>query len=593
MLDTLRKCAVLVGPGMRTRWVVVLLLALTVSALEALGGLVIYALLTRITTAASGFELPVLGDLHDIAPGLSETQLLLGIGAGIALFFVTRAVVIVVQAYVQHRVAENAGARLATRLVEGYLAMPYTVYVQRNSAELIRNAYDNVQRFVREGLVPAVKLVSHLTIIVGLLLVLLGTSAMATLFAVAFLGPLAVLMLRVVQPRVKRLGSIAQDTARTSIKSVNEGLGGWRDIRVLGRSAYFVDQFAHARNRLARARYLKSTAREVPRIVLETALILFVLAFLGVSILVQGGALEALPTLGLFGYAAVRIQPSINEVLFALNSLKFVGPGVDAVYDDLASFADTERQEPPTGPVRPLTRRLELSDVAFRYPDTDTDALSGIDLDINAGESIGIVGPTGGGKSTLIDIILGLLEPTSGTVSVDGVDLRECVSEWHRSVGLVPQMIFLADDTLRRNIALGLPDEQIDERRLREAVAMAQLEAFVAALPEGLETQVGERGVRVSGGQRQRLAIARALYWRPTVLIFDEGTSALDNDTEAALLDALEHLRGQRTIITVAHRLTTVEKADRVVLVRDGKVVDVGPYPELAARHASLRSSVG
>jgi ATP-binding cassette, subfamily B, bacterial PglK len=589
MFDTLRKCATLVGSGMRGRWALVIVLALAVSVVEAAGGLVVYALLTRITTEASGFELPVLGDLHDVAPGLNDTQLLALIGTGIALFFLIRAAIILAQAYVQHRVAENAGARLATHLVAGYLAMPYVQFVQRNSAELIRNSYDNVQHFVREGLVPAVKLLSHLAIVVALVLVLLATSPLAAVFAVLFLGPLAVVMLRVVQPRVKRLGATAQSMAKTSIKSVNEGLGGWRDIRVLGRSAYFVERFDEARRRLARARYLKSTAREVPRIVLETGLILFVLAFLGFSVLIEGGALEALPTLGLFGYAAIRVQPSINEVLFALNSLKFVGPGIDAIHEDLQLAREHGLQVRSTE-AWPLTRELRLEQVAFRYPNTQVHALEGINLTIGAGESIGIIGPTGGGKSTLIDLILGLLEPTTGRVTVDGQDLQEDVPGWHRSIGLVPQMIFLADDTLRRNIALGVPDEDIDEERIQEAVAMAQLTGFVASLPEGLDTEVGERGVRVSGGQRQRLAIARALYWKPSVLIFDEGTSALDNRTEAELLEAIERLRGERTIITVAHRLTTVEQANRVVMIEDGRIADVGPYAELATRHAGLRT---
>jgi ATP-binding cassette, subfamily B, bacterial PglK len=588
MYETLRRAVVLLGPGSHKRWLLVLVLALVASGLEAVGALAVFGLLGRITSEASGFELPVLGDLRELLPAASETTLLLLVGALVGGFFVVRGAVLIAQAYVQNRIAQNAGARLSARLLEGYLAMPHVFHLQRNSAELIRNAYDIVQQFVREALIPAVTLVSHALMVLGLLAVLLATSPGATLGAVAVLGPFTWLLLRVVHPKVKRLGEVSQQVSRTSLQTLNESLAGWRDITILGRKRAFVDRFRADRRQLARTRYLKATAKMVPRVALETGLILFILAFLGVSVLIQGGALSALPVLGLFGYAAVRLQPSLNEVLNALNSLKFVGPGIDLLYDDLQEFDAAARVQDPDVDPLPLRDQLHVDHASVRYPGTDVDALADVHLTIRAGEFIGVVGPTGGGKTTLVDLLLGLLEPRTGHVEVDGHDLREHADAWHASLGVVHQDVFVADATLRRNIALGVEDVDIDDAAVERAVELARLDGFVADLPQGLDTFVGERGTRVSGGQRQRLAIARALYRDPSVLFFDEGTSALDTATENAVMEGLEDLRGDRTIIAVAHRLSTVRSCDRVVLIEAGRIVDVAPFDELADRHRGL-----
>jgi ATP-binding cassette, subfamily B, bacterial PglK len=586
-MSSLRACLDLLGPGHRGRWVLVVTLALLASGLEVLGALLVFALLARITTDMSGFDVPGIGDLRELLPGVDQQTLMVVVGVGLAGFFLLRALVLVAQTYVQYRVAEHAGARLATTMLDGYLSLPYAFHLQRNSAELVRNSHDIVQQFAREALVPAVKLVSHSLIIVGLVGVLLVTSPLAALSALALLGPLTWLVLRLVHPAVKRLGRESQSRATTSIQTLQESLEGYRDITVLGRRDFFVAHFTHARRRLARAKYLRSTAKEAPRVVIETALVLFILGFLGVSALLRGGALEALPTLGLFGYAALRLQPSLNEIVASLNSLKFVGPGIELLQRDLALFRAAPAADAAPAPLH-LRRELRLSGVVARYPGADRDALTGVDLTVRAGELIGVVGPTGGGKSTLVDVMLGFMEPARGTVTVDGTPIAEHLPAWHASLGVVHQSVFLADSSLRRNVALGVPDADIDEERVAEALRLAQLEPFVASLPDGLDTVIGERGARVSGGQRQRLAIARALYRQPSTILFDEGTSALDSSTEAQLMAALTALRGDRTIIAVAHRLSTVESCDRVVLVLDGRIVDIAPFAELSARHPEL-----
>jgi ATP-binding cassette, subfamily B, bacterial PglK len=261
-----------------------------------------------------------------------------------------------------------------------------------------------------------------------------------------------------------------------------------------------------------------------------------------------------------------------------------------AALDDVQ--ADLRRPVPPlptdTRPL-PFLDRVVVEDVTFAYEGTDTPAVEGIDLEIRRGQSLGIVGATGAGKSTLVDLLIGLSTPTAGRITIDGVDLRGNEPAWHRQLGMVSQEMFLLDDTLRRNIALGLPDDEIDDARIGHAVRLAQLEDFVSGLPEGLETYVGERGVRVSGGQRQRIAIARALYPRPEVLILDEGTSALDNLTEAALIEALAQLHEDHTIITIAHRLSSVQDHDNIVFLRDGRIEATGTFDELIERSVAFQ----
>jgi ABC-type multidrug transport system fused ATPase/permease subunit len=294
--------------------------------------------------------------------------------------------------------------------------------------------------------------------------------------------------------------------------------------------------------------------------------------------------------LGLFAYVGLKLQPSMQRIVRGINNLKFASAAIDDVHADLVLV---EREAPDLAeespPPLPFEREVLVEGVSFAYEGTDRPALKDVDLRIGAGEAIGICGPTGGGKTTLADLITGLLTPTSGRVIVDGVDIREHVRAWHSNLGVVPQMVFLVDDSLRRNIALGLPDKEIDEEAVSEAVHLAQLDEVVAALPQGLDTVVGERGVRISGGQRQRVSIARALYRQPKVLILDEGTAALDNSTEQKLMEALERLRGDHTIILIAHRLSTVRRCDRIVYVDEGRIAGTDTYDGLIRENTAFR----
>ncbi len=589
---SIRQAYDLVGRERPLRWVLLIVLALLVSAVEMAGAVLVYVLLALLADPGGEIRLPLIGDLRQRFDGVSDDTLLLGTVATIATFFLLRALVKIAAKYVQARVVHNAGARLSTRMFEGYLRWPYPMHLTRTTSELIRNGHQAVSETLSEVVLPAIRTMAESFILVGLLVVLVLLAPLATLAAVVVIGGTAALLLLFVQPRLKILGSIRHHEAKLTLSILQQGLFGIRDVKVLGRERAFAREYGRSRARMARASYLKDTVGQLPNIVFELALMAFISGFFAIAILQGGGAQETLSVLGLFAYAGLRMQPSMQIAMKALNSLKFAAAPLEDLHADLQMMAGTGGLPRQANPLM-FREQLRLEGVSFRYERADCNALEDINLVIRPGEQIGICGTTGSGKTTLTDIITGLLQPTSGRVTIDGQDLTQVERNWQANLGIVAQMVFLTDDTLRRNIALGVPDEQIDDDALQEVVRLAQLESFVAGLSQGLNTVVGERGVRISGGQRQRIAIARALYRKPQVLIFDEGTSALDNATEAQMMAAIEQLRGQHTIILVAHRLSTVRKSDRIVFLEHGQMTGLGTYEQLKEDNTEFREMAG
>lgn len=597
MLNVVRRSLYLLRGEKRLRWALVVVQAIVVSGVEALGALLIFVLLGLVAAPAGPVELPIVGDLSPYQDAVGREAFIIWLAAGVALFFVVRGVLIISQIYVQDRLAHNAGARLSTRLLSAYLAMPYVLHLRRNSAELIRNAHESVRAVTKEVIIPGVRFLSNVVLAVGMLGVLFVAAPLATLMAIAFLGPTVAVLLRVIQPRLKRLGRKRQRVSRESLKILQQTLHGIREVTLFGRATFFLRQYARQQFNASRVAYLSRVAQEMPQVLVETVLVTFIAGFFVATVALEGSPQEGLAVLGLFAYAAMRLQPALHKIVQSLNSIKFAGAAIDNIYDDLHLVESGQLEQPAGDESLPspsqLEEGIELESVGFRYSADAEPALCGIDLSIRAGESIGIVGPTGGGKSTLLDIVTGLLDPTTGVVRVDGVDVSGCRMAWQRRLGVVSQTMFLLDDSLRRNIALGVVDREIDEDRIEWAIELAQLSTFVDTLADGLDTRMGERGTRLSGGQKQRVAIARALYRDPAVLIFDEGTSALDNVTEADFMAALGRLKGLRTLITVAHRLTTVRSCDRIVVVEAGRITDVGTYDELTARNGGFRQMAG
>lgn len=583
-----KKFFYLIEPGKRGRWYLLIVLAFGISILEAASAFLIFLLMKILADPNPTLTLPVVGRLDKVFPEMSQDDLFLSVIAFIGGFFLLRGGAYLVQSYLQNRIALNAGVRLASRLLMGYLRMPYSFHLQRNSAELIRNAQDATSDVAASVFSPVVTLVSESMVVVGVLAVLIASAPLATLLAAAALAPLVWILLRVVQPRLKLLGDVRQEMVKRCIQSLQQSLQGIREIKLLGRAAYFENHYAVSRASLARSFYIRTMLLDVPRVSVETILILCIIGFLGGTVLTGRSPAATLSVLGLFAYAVLRILPSLNRAVANLNTMKFGAAAIEVVYDDLILLEEADHEVEEEVPPLLFEQAIVMKGVRFHYPGRSADVFSGVNLKISRGESIGFVGPTGGGKTTLVDLITGLLTPAEGTVTVDGADIQKHLTAWHLNLGVIPQTMFLMDDTVRRNVAFGVYDEEIDEDRVIEAITTAQLMDFIDELPEGLDTVVGEQGVRLSGGQRQRVAIARALYRRPTILVFDEGTSALDVDTERQLMEALQSLRKDRTLIIVAHRLTTVRSCDHIYLVDKGHVEPVSSYDELLSRSAEL-----
>jgi ATP-binding cassette, subfamily B, bacterial PglK len=590
---TLRRTYDLLGRPRPGRWVLLVVLALVVAGFEAAGAVLIYALMGLVSGETGALELPLVGDLTVVFPDVPLRTLQLALAAVVAAFFLVRSGVIVGQMYVQARIVHNAGARLSSHLLRGYLAMPYLAHTQLNSAELVRNAFDSVQNLVTQVMKPAVEVVAESILVLGLTTVLLVVAPEATLVALAVLGPTVWLLQSVVQPKLKRLGRESQASRQGTLQAMQQALGGLRDIRLLGREDAFARVFTVQRRIMSRTDYVRTALSEVPQSVIETALVIVIVAVFVLAVVSGDGLGSLVSTLGLFAYAGLRLQPSLRRIVRGLNHVRFGSAIVDDLLHDrrrvdavLAVQADR-----PTGPagLDRLGRGIELRGVSFTYAPGAMPALHDVDLVIRRGEFIGICGPTGGGKSTLVDLIAGLLQPTEGQVTVDGRVLEDRPEWWYAQLGVVSQSPYLIDDTMRANIAFGRGPDDVDEVLLERSVERAQLWDVVAGLPEGLDTLVGERGVRLSGGQRQRVAIARALYREPSVIIFDEGTSALDAGTEAALVEAVDELKIGRTLISVAHRVSTVRRADRIVVVQGGRIAAEGSYGQLLAASELFR----
>lgn len=584
---TLRSCWRLIPAGMGWRWLVLLPLALVTVALEAAGALAVYVLTRVVADPSSAAAIPLVGRFARHLPAGDDRAVILTVAAGTAALYLLKNGVAVLAAAQRSWCVEHATAATATALLRRYLGAPWSVLVQRNSAELVFNADQAVRRVYRTVLSAALAVATEALVAAGIVALLVVAAPGTTLIAGALLSAVAWAFLRRSRREASALGARVDAGREGALRRLQHALGATREIAILGRASFFVDAFADDQAELARVRTRHGVLAELPRLVIETTFVCVALSMIVVATYAGGGGVQSLPLLSLFAYAGLRVIPSVNRIVWQLNEIRFGLPAVERVERDLALPCPEAWTAVAPGP---FVSSIELDDVSFTHPGAARPSLRQVSLVVRRGESLGIVGSTGAGKSTLIDLLTGLLDPTEGRVLVDGVDLRQDRPAWQAGLGYVPQAVFLLDDTLRANVALGIAPAAVDEARVRTAIGRAQLGEFVATLPAGLDTLVGERGARLSGGERQRVGIARALYREPLVLVLDEATAALDTRTEAELTRALEALHGDTTLIVVAHRLSTVRHCDRLVLLEDGRVADVGSWDELLGRSAQFRA---
>jgi ATP-binding cassette subfamily C protein len=593
MKDLLRKALRMLPPATRPRWLLLLPLMLASAVAEAAGAAGVFYLVQIVNEPGRALSLPVFSTVaHRL--GLAEPRsILTGFTLALTAFYVCKNLLALLTEHVRATCVGRSTSTVARSLLRGYLAAPYSFHFRRNSAELIRNAHESVERVFGLAVSHTVGTLIETLIIVAIGAVLIVAAPSVTLTAGGVLLLVSYAFLRATRKVAVRLSVETQGRSGEALRHLQQALHAIKEIKVLGREKFFDQAFGEAEVGLARARYVGSILNVLPRLVVETVFIAGALLVMILLVSSGGGPADSLSLLGLYAYAGFRIIPSVNRILWHWNLVRSGSRSVDDVYEDYIRFRDAGVLDASAATSVPrFSDTFELRNVSYRYAEGAPPALRGIDLVIHRGESVGIVGRTGAGKSTLLDIIVGLLQPTGGDVLIDGEPLGGNVRGWQRQIGYVPQVVYLTDASLRANIALGVAPEEIDDEAVGRAVSMAQLDAFVAELPAGMDTIVGERGIRLSGGQRQRVAIARALYHQPEVLVFDEATSALDMETERRLSEAVLALHGVKTLVLVAHRLATVEHCDRLFFLADGRVAGCGSYSDLLRDNREFRAMV-
>ncbi|HUI27778.1 MAG TPA: ABC transporter ATP-binding protein [Candidatus Kryptonia bacterium] len=586
MFASLRQCLALLPARQRWRWAALIPLAIVAAALEALGTAAVFALIKVVGDPAHAATLP---GLALVTRGTDGQTALLSITIAIGLYYVVKNLILTLVAAAQSRVVSQSIVLVSRQMLHGYLAVPHALHLRRSSAELMRNSTHSVDVLFRQVLASAVAVFTESFIALAIIAVLMAAAPLVTLITAIVLITVLAVVIRVTRRALARWGHTEHTLHARLLQTVQQIFDGLKEIKLRGRERFFYERFEREQRALVRVQHLNLTVSTASRLLIETVFVCGVLLVI-VLVTVRGNAgADIVPLLGLYAYAGFRVIPSLNRILMHANNVRYGLPAAEPVYRDSLLFG---RAQQGNGERRRMTfvDRLVLDQVSYSYAATRAPALQHLSLTLRCGESIGIVGPTGAGKSTLIDLVLGLLQPSSGSISADGMEIGAALRWWQSQIGYVPQSVYLIDDSLRRNVAFGLPDEEIDEPQVRAAIRMAQLEPFVASLPTGLDTVVGERGVRLSGGERQRVAIARALYHQPALLIFDEATAALDGQTERALTAAIDALHGTKTLIIVAHRLSTVRGCDRIVLLRHGRVEAEGTYDELFEHNLHFRT---
>ena len=477
---------------------------------------------------------------------------------------------------------------LSSKLMKSYLAAPYTLHLSRNSANLVQSVVTYTDRFCIGLVLSLLTAISNAVVIVALVILLVTTNAAASV-GISIVLLVALGVLNPLKSRLNRWGKEGFDASAEMIRVLNHGLGGLKETRIIGCEPYFEAQMNDAARKYAKNMGLASGYANLPRYIVEAVIISFliVFAFLFVTFNQDGQNLTSI--FGIFAIASIRLLPATGNTISCISVIRYNIHSLDSLYAELKEAEQLQKQAriPKLAYAAQRQQKLDfnseiaIDNLVYKYPGAAQNALQQISLKINKGDSIGLIGKSGSGKTTLVDVLMGLLTPESGDITLDGESVYPQLRAWQNLIGYVPQSIFLIDDTLEKNIAFGIPDHLIDHRRLQKALVAAQLNEVVERLPMGLNTVVGERGVLLSGGQRQRVGIARALYHEKEILVFDEATAALDNETESLITDATKALSGSKTIIIIAHRLSTIEHCDRIYQLENGHVLRSGSYAEV------------
>ena len=490
-------------------------------------------------------------------------QIVVFLAVFLIVIYIVKNLYITFQYNVQYRFIFNNQRRLAVKMMNSYMHQNYLFHVSRNVAELQRNVTEDVNGFYTVVL-NILQLIAEVSVCVVLVIYLMSTDIMTTIVVATLISIFAIFFGIVFKRVLVKKGQENRQVSISLTKWVLQSFSGIKEIKVMNKEKFFLDNYDKTYKRFTVLQRQQTMLSFISRPTMETMCICGLLITVVVKMMC-------------FDEDITNFIPSFNRISGYLSTIMFNKAALDVLYDDLREIdelkVDNTLDTTNEVAIQKLSKGIDVDNISFRYPNVDKWVIENLSMHIEPNTSVALIGASGAGKSTLADIILGVLEPQMGMVEVEGVNIKENLFAWHKCIGYIPQTIYLMDDTIRANIAFGLDREQINEEALWNAIRGAQLEQFVKGLPDGLETVIGDRGVKLSGGQRQRIGIARALYSQPTVLILDEATSALDNETEREVMEAIDGLKGTRTLIIIAHRLTTIKNCDVIYEVKDGVIV--------------------
>lgn len=561
----------------KDKWKIVFLLIAVVigSFLELLGVTVFMPFINIISDQSTIQRTWYLKIVYEGFGFSSAKQFMVAITIGIIGIYVIKNIYLILEKNFIFRFSYNTQMRLSTRLLDTYMKEPYTFHLNKNIATLQRSLHEDTSRFM-QVILYSLELVAELAVCFVLVTYLMIVSKSITIIVLSMLVLCVGLFTLLTRKYSRKLGQDNQGYQGKIFQWMNQSLGGVKEIKILERESYFTDEFQKYYKKYARGLQMARTISILPKYLVEAVSMTGILVAIVVKLLFgEADMTYYLPQLTVFAVAAMRLMPSVGRINEHTTNMLYALPSVDLVYHDLTEIEDyIEQQNQEVKEDWTLQNSIRVQDVTYYYPDTEEPVIDGANLTIEKGRTVAFIGSSGAGKTTMVDIILGLLVPQKGVVMADNINVHEKPKTFHAQVGYIPQVIYLSDDTIRNNIAFGVKEEEIDEKAVLAAMDKAQLTGFIDSLPNGLDTIVGDRGVRLSGGQRQRIGIARALYHNPEILVLDEATSALDNETESAVMEAIDKLQGTKTMIIIAHRLTTIRNVDVIYEVGNGKVTE-------------------
>lgn len=523
-------------------------------------------------------RIPVVKNLCDALSITTVKQVTMALLYGMMAIYVIKNLYILLLTYMQNTFITKNRNRMISRVMAEFLNRPYEKYLGADIPTVFRITDSDIPQTF-SLILAMLQLASEAVVTCLIFMVLLLNDPRMTLFIIVIFGLLTLFIVKVFKPRLNRIGARNQAIQSRIAKWRIQATYGLKDVKVLNREEFYVRNYYETGKVGAEVARNYAVLNNMPRLLIETVFIVSVLGFLVVYINGGGDITAMVTTISAFAIAAVRVLPSVNRINTYITEIAYTQPSLDFVYDNLQEGMKTdamlaERKAYSQVEKLKLDHQIELDHISFHYPDSDKNIFEDAHMIVPKGKSVGIIGTSGAGKSTIVDILLGLLHAQTGMITCDGVDIFKNYESWLAQIGYIPQSIYLIDESIRDNIAFGIDADKIDEKRIWEVLEEAQLKEFVEELPEGLDTTIGDRGVRLSGGQRQRIGIARALYNDPEILVFDEATSALDNDTEAAVMEAVNSFHGRKTMIIIAHRLNTIEKCDMIYKVENMKLVE-------------------